>query len=51
MGLFDGLFDFNGDGQIDPFEEAVQYEILSSDISSDDDRCEGDDSDCQGFDD
>ncbi len=51
MGLFDGLFDFNGDGQTDSFEEAVQYEILASDSGAGDDSCEGDDSDCQGFDD
>ncbi len=51
MGLFGGLFDLNGDGQIDPFEEAVQYEVLMSDNSSDDDSYEGDDSDGQSFDD
>ncbi len=43
-----GLFDLNGNGQLDPFEEAVQYELLASDNSSDD---EGDDADGQSFDD
>ncbi len=51
MGLFDGVFDLNGDGQLNHFEEAVQYELLMSDSSSGEDTGEGDDSDGQSFDD
>ncbi len=49
MGLFDGLFDLNGDGQLDPFEAAVQYELLASDRSSGEDSVEEDDSGGQRF--
>ena len=30
MGLFDGLFDFNGNGKTDPFEQAMGCELLLS---------------------
>lgn len=28
MGLFDDMFDFNGDGKLDTFEEAAEFSFI-----------------------
>ena len=33
--LFDSLFDLNGDGKVEPYEEYMVYEILDEDEKED----------------
>ena len=36
-GFFDSLFDFNGDGKVEPYEELMVYEILDEEQKKDND--------------
>ena len=43
--LFDGLFDFDGYGSIDDFEEIIGMDMLFDDYFDDDDEDDDDDDD------
>ena len=43
--LFDGLFDFDGNGSIDDFEEITGMDMLFDDYFDDDDEDDDDDFD------
>lgn len=36
-GFFDNLFDLNGDGKVEPYEELMVYEILDEEQKKDND--------------
>lgn len=36
-GFFDSLFDLNGDGKVEPYEEYMVYEILNEEEKKDND--------------
>ena len=36
-GFFDNLFDLNGDGKVEPYEEFMVYEILNEEQKKDND--------------
>lgn len=43
MGLFGDMFDFNGDGQLDAFEQATEFLFFQEMIKDKDDEDEEDD--------